>query len=154
MTTSHTPKPPQKQSQPPVGIDLGTTFSAITYLDDQGKPTPIHNNVGEFLTPSCILFDGPDIIIGREAVRSGVITPTAYAECFKRDMGRNRFTNTILSRTVPPEVLSALIIRQLKADAEKVLGEVHRVVITVPAFFDEHRRNATKAAARMAGLEV
>ena len=154
MHRSESPNSPSKNNHPPIGIDLGTTYSAITYLDDDGKPVAIHNNIGEYLTPSCILFDGPDIVIGREANRSSVITPAAYAECFKRDMGRNRYSNTVQSRTVPPEVLSALVIQQLKADAEKVLGSIHRVVITVPAFFDEHRRNATKVAARMAGLEV
>ena len=112
MHRSESPNSPSKNNHPPIGIDLGTTYSAITYLDDDGKPVAIHNNIGEYLTPSCILFDGPDIVIGREANRSSVITPAAYDECFKRDMGRNRYSNTVQSRTVPPEDLSALVIQK------------------------------------------
>jgi molecular chaperone DnaK len=139
---------------PPIGIDLGTTFSAIAYIDKDGRPVSIDNSIGEFLTPSCILIDEGEVVIGREANRASVISPLSYAECFKRQMGTEGNQTSINDNQVPPEVLSALILKQLKSDAERVLGEITEAVITVPAFFDERRRNATKSAAAMAGLEV
>jgi molecular chaperone DnaK len=139
---------------PPIGIDLGTTFSAIAYIDKDGRPVSIDNSIGEFLTPSCILIDAGEVVIGREANRASVISPLSYAECFKRQMGTEGNQTTINDNQVPPEVLSALILKQLKADAERVLGEITEAVITVPAFFDERRRNATKSAATMAGIDV
>jgi molecular chaperone DnaK len=139
---------------PPIGIDLGTTFSAIAYVDKDGRPISIENSVGEFLTPSCILFDAGEVIIGREASRASVVTPLSFAECFKREMGGDDSPKPVNGEQVPPEVLSALILQQLKLDAERILGEITEAVITVPAFFDERRRNATKTAAAMAGLEV
>ena len=139
---------------PPIGIDLGTTYSAIAYIDKDGRPVSLDNSVGEFLTPSCILFDAGEIIIGREASRASVVAPFSYAECFKREMGSEESLQPINNQQVPPEVLSALILKQLKSDAERVLGEITEAVVTVPAFFDERRRNSTKVAAAMAGLEV
>jgi len=138
----------------PIGIDLGTTFSAIAYVDKDGRPVSIENSVGEFLTPSCILFDAGEVVIGREATRASVVAPLSYAECFKRRMGSEGSQNLVNDKEVPPEVLSALILKQLKSDAERILGEITEAVITVPAFFDEQRRNATKSAATMAGLKV
>jgi len=142
------------EKHPPIGIDLGTTYSAIAYIDKDGRPVSLDNSVGEFLTPSCILFESGDVIIGREASRASVVAPFSYAECFKREMGSGGLLKPINNQQVPAEVLSALILKQLKSDAERVLGEIKEAVITVPAFFDERRRNSTKIAAAMAGLDV
>jgi molecular chaperone DnaK len=139
---------------PPIGIDLGTTFSAIAYVDKEGRPVSIDNSIGEFLTPSCILFEAGEVVIGREASRASVVTPLSYAECFKREMGSDSCQINVQDQQVPPEVLSALILKQLKGDAERKLGPITEAVITVPAFFDERRRSATKTAAKMAGLKV
>jgi molecular chaperone DnaK len=107
------------------------------------------------LTPSAILFDRDDIVIGREAARASVMEPDLYAECFKRDIGGSVYHRKIGGVDVPPEVLSALILERLKADAERRLDvPIRRVVITVPAFFDETRRKATQDAGRLAKLEV
>ena len=73
--------------QPPVGIDLGTTFSVLAYIDSTGRPVTVPNGVGDLLTPSAVFFDDNDVIVGREARKSSVINPDAFAECFKRDMG-------------------------------------------------------------------
>jgi len=137
-----------------VGIDLGTTFSVIASLDDAGRPYSLPNGSGDLLTPSAILLEDGALVIGKEAVKSSALFPGAYAECFKRDMGSEQFHRSLCGRIVPPEVLSAFILAQLKRDAEERLGPLTQAVITVPAFFDESRRYATQQAGRLAGLEV
>ena len=139
--------------QPAVGIDLGTTYSVVSYLDPSGRPTTVPNGWGDLLTPSAVLCD-EEIVVGKEAVKSSALTPERYAECFKRDMGGPSFHDKIRGMDVPPEVLSAFVLERLKQDAEQRLGPIRRVVITVPAFFDETRRKATQDAGRLAGLEV
>jgi molecular chaperone DnaK len=140
--------------QPAVGIDLGTTFSVVAYLDDSGRPTTVFNQDGEYLTPSALYFDDDGVIVGREAVKSSPLEPQCYVECFKRDMGADVTRKKIRDHQVPPEILSAFILERLKLDAERQLGPVRQVVITVPAFFDETRRRATQEAGALAGLDV
>lgn len=152
MNTRQPPAPGGKQ--PPVGIDLGTTYSVLACLDATGRPVTVVNGQGDLLTPSAVLCDGDDIVVGREAVRSSSLSPDLYAECFKRDMGEASFRQKIRGIDVPPEVLSAFVLDRLKRDAEQRLGPISRVVITVPAFFDATRRKATQEAGRLAGLEV
>jgi molecular chaperone DnaK (HSP70) len=91
--------------QPPVGIDLGTTYSLIAVLDSTGRPATIPNATGDLLTPSAVFVDQDDVIVGREAVKSAVLAPDAYAECFKRDVGCVYFHRQVHACTVPPEVL-------------------------------------------------
>ncbi len=151
----NTPQPSTPDGkQPPVGIDLGTTYSVLAYLDPTGRPVTVLNGQGDLLTPSAVLCDGDDIVVGREAVRSSSLSPELYAECFKRDMGEASFRQKIRGNDVPPEVLSAFVLDRLKRDGEQRLGPISRVVITVPAFFDATRRKATQEAGRLAGLEV
>ena len=94
-------------AQPTVGIDLGTTYSLIAYLDDAGRPVTIPNEAGDLLTPSAVFVDEDEIIVGKEAVRASVINLAAYAECFKRDMGSVAFRRKVCDRQLPPEVLGA-----------------------------------------------
>ena len=141
-------------SHPPVGIDLGTTYSAIAYLDETGRPTSIANDAGDVLTPSAVSFDGPAVLVGKEAIKQGVFEPEVFADCFKRDIGRREFHRPVAGQRVPPEVLSAFVLKKLKQDAERRLGPIEEAVITVPAFFDETRRRATQEAGRLAGLKV
>jgi len=146
---------PSEVPQPPVGIDLGTTYSVVAHLDSTGRPTTVLNSLGEMLTPSAVLFDRDDLVVGREAVRASAMEPDVYAECFKRDIGGPVYHRKIGGVDVPPEVLSAFILDRLKKDTERRLGApIRQVVITVPAFFDETRRKATQDAGRLAGLEV
>jgi len=140
--------------QPPVGIDLGTTLSVIAYLDPTGRPTSIANNMGDLLTPSAVYVDDDAVIVGKEAVKSSSLAPDRFADCFKRDLGAPFCQRKLHGRDVPPEVLGALVLRQLKRDAERRISGVNKVVITVPAFFDERRRRATQEAGRLAGLDV
>jgi molecular chaperone DnaK len=144
----------EQKTQPPVGIDLGTTYSVIAHLDSSGRPTTLVNNMGDMLTPSAVLIDQSDIVVGREAAKASVVEPHAYADCFKRDVGTAVFRRDVSGVQVPPEVLSGLVLEQLKRDAEQRLGPINQVVITVPAFFDEARRKATQDAGRLAGLDV
>jgi molecular chaperone DnaK len=147
--------PTDRGKQPAIGIDLGTTYSAIAYLDTSGRPTTITNDAGDLLTPSAVAFDRDSVLVGKEAIKSAVFEPAVFADCFKRDMGRREFRREIAGSKVPPEVLSGLILRKLKGDAERRLNcEIREAVITVPAFFDETRRRATQEAGRLAGIEV
>jgi len=138
----------------PVGIDLGTTLSVVAHLDPGGRPVTMSNVAGEMLTPSAILVDDAEIVVGREAVKGSVLAPQNYGDCFKRDMGRQYFRSPIRGIQVPPEVLSAMVLEYLKEGFQRKLGPVTQVVITVPAYFDERRRRATQEAGRLAGLEV
>jgi molecular chaperone DnaK len=137
-----------------IGIDLGTTYSRIACLDSTGQPKCLLNFAGDVLTPSSVFVDDDGVIVGKNAVTGAVSVPENYADCFKRDMGRPTYRHRLHGTQVPPEVLSAMVLEQLKRDAELCLGPVQKVVITVPAYFDELRRKATQDAGRLAGWEV
>ncbi len=140
--------------QIPVGIDLGTTYSAVAYVDEMGRPTTLVNAEGDLVTPSAVLFEGNSVIIGKEALKAVATDAEAVAECAKRDLGHRAFHKLLEGRQYPPEAIQSFILRKLKRDAEHQIGEVKKVVITVPAYFDEVRRKATQDAGHMAGLVV
>ncbi|MCD0459754.1 Hsp70 family protein [Roseiconus lacunae] len=140
--------------QPAVGIDLGTTFSAVAFLDASGKPETIRNSEGDLTTPSAVFFDHNRPIVGIEAVEAGLLEPDRLALYAKRDVGEASYEKQIRGKHLPAEVIEALILRKLKADAELKLGEIEKAVITVPAFFNEPCRKATQDAGRLAGLDV
>ncbi|MGW8256053.1 MAG: Hsp70 family protein, partial [Thermoguttaceae bacterium] len=81
--------------QPPVGIDLGTTYSLAAYVDDSGRPISLPNSWGDLLTPSAVFCDDDVIVVGKEAVKNAALAPDRYAECFKRDMGGISFRHKI-----------------------------------------------------------
>src|SRR5262249_33534587 len=137
-----------------VGIDLGTTYSLVAFVDAQGRPCCIANGHGDLLTPSVVLFDEDGPVVGKEAVRASVMEPERTAECVKRDMGARVYRKKINGEYLPPEVISSMILRSLKADDERELGRIKKAVITVPAYFEETRRRATMDAGKLAGLEV
>jgi molecular chaperone DnaK len=139
-----------------VGIDLGTTFSAIARINDLSKPEIIRNRDGDTVTPSVVLFQGDVPLVGLMAKRSAATAPLDVVQFVKRQMGDPswRFDTTEGER-YSPEQVSALILKRLKEDAEEALGQsVTDAVITVPAYFDDARRRATKDAGRIAGLNV
>lgn len=140
--------------QPPVGIDLGTTFSCVAYLDSYGRPQSIPNAEGDLTTPSVVLFDKDAIVVGKEAVRSAIMEPEKVARFAKRDMGNAAYSKAIGGEQLPPEMIQSLILEKLKRDAELRIGPIQDAVITVPAFFNEPRRKATQDAGRLAGLNV
>src|SRR5262245_13671611 len=146
MMTSH--------SIPAVGIDLGTTFSAVAHLDSTGRPWTIPNAEGDMLTPSVVLFEGESVVVGKEACGAAALEPERIAQYVKRDMGSSVYSKAINGEHLPPELIQSLILAKLKRDAEAKLGPFKKVVITVPAYFNEPRRRATQDAGHMAGLEV
>ena len=141
-------------SEPAVGIDLGTTFSAIAYLDDLGRPQTLINAEGDQLTPSAILFEGDDAIVGKEAVKALATEADDVAQAAKRDLGMRVYHRPLGGREYPPAALQAWILNKLRIDAGRQIGPFSKAVITVPAYFDEVRRKATQDAGYIAGLEV
>jgi molecular chaperone DnaK len=138
-----------------VGIDLGTTNSAIARLDEYQKPVIIPNDMGEPITPSVICFKDGEVIVGREAKELQRAGEPDVAAFFKRQMGMPNFAFYAAGHEYTPVDLSAFVLRKLKRDAEAVLGEaVTDAVITVPAYFKNPQREATIAAGRKAGLHV
>lgn len=138
-----------------VGIDLGTTNSLISYLDDDGNTTMIANEFGDYLTPSVIsLTDDANIIVGKTARERLITHPTSSVANVKRFMGTDKQIK-LGKKTFRAEELSALILRKLKEDAENHFGKrIKEAVITVPAYFNDSQRKATQAAGKMAGLNV
>jgi molecular chaperone DnaK len=137
-----------------IGIDLGTTFSCAARLSKEGIPQTIPNREGELITPSVVVIEEKLAIVGREAKRSECVYPDRTAVCVKRDMGGQAYSRALGGKTYRPEVLSAMILKRLKTDAETRFGPVQEAVITVPAYFDDTRRKATQDAGRIAGLPV
>ena len=138
-----------------IGIDLGTTFSAMAYVDPHGTPVTIPNAEGSLTTPSVVYFEQTgQVIVGADARAAAVEHPELVVECVKREMGERFYSRPIQGRKLPPPAISALILKKLKQDAEAKLGPIDGAVITVPAYFDEGRRQATQAAGEIAGLEV
>src|SRR6202171_2724336 len=140
-----------------IGIDLGTTFSAGAHIDACGKPQIIPNAESERITPSVILFDGESAIVGTLAKNNSVSEPEKIVDFVKREMGKpkEQFHREFGGRLYSAEELSALILKKLKADAEKYLqAPVTDAVITVPAYFNDAERTATITAGELAGLKV
>jgi molecular chaperone DnaK len=137
-----------------VGIDLGTTFSAIATLDDQGHPITLPNRDGDMLTPSAVLLEEDGAVVGQSALDVSLEQPDRVATLVKRRMGQSSLGRLVVGREFRPETISAIILAKLKQDAELRIGPVKKAVITVPAYFDDTRRKATQDAGRIAGLEV
>jgi molecular chaperone DnaK len=140
-----------------IGIDLGTTMSAMAIVDPNlGRPVMIHNHEGQTLTPSAVLVRGEERVVGDSAKRAAIARPDNVFQFIKRAMCEPDFVFTDADeKTHRPEELSALILKKLKQDAEHALGtEVTDAVITVPAYFADLERNRTKQAGAVAGFNV
>jgi molecular chaperone HscC len=137
-----------------IGIDLGTTFSLAAALQG-GKPVVLPNAVGELLTPSAVsLTDDGTVLVGAAARARATTHPTRTALAFKRDMGTDKKWE-LGGRSFTPQELSALVLTSLKRDAEAALGHsVDEAVVTVPAYFGDAQRQATRDAGQIAGLKV
>ena len=137
-----------------IGIDLGTTNSCVAVMEG-GKPTVIANAEGARTTPSIVAFTkNGERIVGEPAKRQAVTNAENTISSIKRDMGTDN-GRTIDGKKYSPQQISAMILQKLKADAEQYLGEkVTEAVITVPAYFNDAQRQATKDAGKIAGLEV
>ncbi len=137
-----------------IGIDLGTTNSLVAYFTEDG-PKIIPNRMGKHLTPSVVSMDEDEqIYVGESAVERMLLHPESAASVFKRDMGSKR-QYPLLHKSFLAEELSSFVLRALKEDAEAYLGEeVTEAVISVPAYFNDARRRATRRAGELAGLKV
>mgnify|MGYP001612178919 CR=1 FL=1 len=136
-----------------IGIDLGTTFSAVAVMEG-GKPNIISNAEGTRTTPSVVHIRDTEIIVGQVARNQAIVDPTHTIRSIKRKMGSNEKVE-IDRKDYTPEQISAMILQKLKRDAEAYLGQtVKNAVVTVPAYFNDAQRQATKNAGEIAGLNV
>lgn len=136
-----------------VGIDLGTTFSAISQIDETGRPSILHNAEGQNITPSCVaIYDG-EIHVGEQARKAWGIDESNVVARFKRDMGSTK-TFDLDGKKFSSTELSAAVLKKLKTDAEAQIGEISEAVVTIPANFSQEAREATMDAAKQAGLNV
>src|SRR5437773_7929602 len=138
-----------------VGIDLGTTNSVVSVLE-AGEPVVIPNAEGSRITPSVVGFSkSGEILVGEVAKRQAIMNPDRTVRSIKREMGRRDWALDIDGKNWTPQEISAQILAKLKRDAESYLGDkVAQAVVTVPAYFDDAQRQATREAGQVAGLEV
>jgi len=155
-TQTHQDTPKEEPSMAKaVGIDLGTTNSVVAVLE-AGEPVVIANAEGQRTTPSVVAFskDDAEVLVGEVAKRQAITNPDRTIRSVKRHMGTN-WTVDIDGKKYNSQEISARTLMKLKRDAEAYLGEaVTQAVITVPAYFDDAQRTATKEAGTVAGLEV
>jgi len=136
-----------------VGIDLGTTYSVIAHLNESGEPVTLPNQEGELSTPSVVLFEGEQPIVGTEALRNSIRYPDRIVENAKRFMGDVGKRWWINGRPYGPIDISSLILKKLLSAAQEKIGPITQAVITVPAQFSDVQRHATVQAGHAAGLE-
>jgi molecular chaperone DnaK (HSP70) len=139
------------------GIDLGTTYSAIAYVDEHGKPVVVPNQESERITPSVVLFDGESVIVGNTAKEAAKVEPHRVVSRVKQNMGDPHFVFEHDGQAYSPEDISSFVLRKVVGDAEVALGgeeKITDVVITCPAYFGTDEREATANAGRLAGLNV
>jgi molecular chaperone DnaK (HSP70) len=137
------------------GIDLGTTYSSIAYVDEYGKPVIIPNAENQRITPSVVFFDGSEIVVGDVAKESAKLYPNEVVSFIKRSMGEANFLYEYDGKNYRPEEISSYILRKVAQDAEQTIGEkIQDVVITCPAYFGINEREATRKAGEIAGFNV
>src|SRR5213596_709324 len=138
-----------------VGIDLGTTNSVVAVLE-AGEPVVIPNAEGSRITPSVVGFSkSAEILVGEVAKRQAITNPDRTVRSIKREMGAKDWSVDVDGKKWTAQEISAQILGKLKRDAESYLGDkVTQAVVTVPAYFDDSQRQATKEAGQIAGLEV
>jgi len=141
----------------PIGIDLGTTFSAVAVVEETGRPRVLPNSAGQFVTPSYVFYKGPDeVVVGQAAKAVAAAKEESVVKYVKRHMSEPDWKfEDAQGMKHSPEEISALILKKLKQDAEAALGEkINEAVITVPAYFGDLERKRTSTAGELAGLSV
>jgi len=137
-----------------LGIDLGTTNSAFAVMEG-GDPEIIVNGEGDRTTPSVVAFNDGEKLVGKPAKNQAVQNPDHTVQSIKRHMGEDDYTAGLEGEEYTPEQVSAMTLQKIKRDAEDYLGEeIEKAVITVPAYFSDRQRQATKDAGEIAGFEV
>ena len=142
-----------EKKQMPIGIDLGTTESVLAYIDQNGNAVAWRPRGASGLHASAVLVKNEQLYVGDDAILEADDQSTLI-DYFKRDMGKGHTSVIVNEVKVPPEVLSGFVLKHLRERAEKSLGEIKDVVVTVPAYFDSKRRQATHEAGRLAGLNI
>jgi molecular chaperone DnaK len=138
-----------------VGIDLGTTYSAVATIDEYGKPIVVKNSDGQTTTPSVVFCDPPNYVVGEVALQATMTDPGRVVQFVKRFMGVKDHRVQLGEHSFSPEFISSLILRKIVQEAESELGDrITQAVITVPAYFTEAQRQATYEAGQLAGLHV
>ena len=138
-----------------VGIDLGTSYSSIAHLDDDGEPVILENSQGRLITPSILLLgDDGRVVVGPSPELVAEEVSERVVLGIKRHMGDNNFELHHEGRRLTPELISSMILTKLRQDAEEQLKPIRNAVITVPYYFNEPKRQATRHAGRIAGLNV
>ncbi len=144
-----------KESKRIFGIDLGTTYSSIAYVDEYGKPVVIPNAENQRVTPSVVFFDGDNVVVGEVAKESARLYPNDVVSFVKRSMGEPNFLFRHNDRSYRAEEISSFVIRKVVQDAEQQLGEkITDLVITCPAYFGINEREATRRAGEIGGFNV
>jgi len=144
-----------EQTKQIFGIDLGTTYSSLAYVDEFGKAVIIPNAENERVTPSVVFFDDDSIVVGDVAKESSKLYPNEVVSFVKRSMGEPNFIFLHNSEEFRAEEISAYVLKKLAQDAEQYLGEaITDVVITCPAYFGINEREATRKAGEIAGFNV
>ena len=137
------------------GIDLGTTYSSIAYVDEFGKAVILPNAENQRVTPSVVFFDGDSIVVGEVAKECARLYPNEVVSFIKRSMGESDFIFEYRGKTYRSEEISSYVLRKVAQDAEAALGEkITDVVITCPAYFGINEREATRVAGEIAGFNV
>ncbi len=136
-----------------VGIDLGTTYSSLAYMDGNFTPRIVPDALGVAAIPSVVCFGEREILVGEAAREQARVRPEQVAQFIKVQMGEN-WRRTFQGYEYTPESISAIILRHLVREAVPQIGPIRKAVITVPAYFTEKRRRATQMAGELAGLEV
>lgn len=138
-----------------VGIDLGTSYSAIARLDDQGDPVMLENAAGRPITPSIVILgDEGRVLVGASPERIAEEMPDRVISGIKREMGNQAYEREHEGRRLTPELISSMILTKLRQDAEQHIDSIRNAVITVPYYFNEPKRQATRHAGRIAGLNI
>jgi molecular chaperone DnaK (HSP70) len=144
-----------KQVKRIYGIDLGTTYSSIAYVDEYGKAVIVPNAENQRITPSVVFFDGDSIVVGEVAKECSKLYPNEVVSFIKRSMGEPDFVFEYDGTSYRPEEISSFILRKVAQDAEQAIGEkITDVVITCPAYFGINEREATRLAGEIAGFNV
>jgi molecular chaperone DnaK len=138
------------------GIDLGTTYSVVAYIDETGRPAVTRNSTGDDTTPSVVFFENEsNVVVGKAAKESAGVFPDQVISLIKREMGNKEYTRTFFEKQYTPPSISAIILGALAKDAEETTHRaVQDAVVTVPAYFGLLEKDATKKAGEIAGLNV
>src|SRR5262245_14836342 len=137
-----------------LGVDLGTTCSAVARIDDVGRSTIVRNAQGDLLIPSIVYFDDDELVFGTAARQGAAISPQRAAECAKRDLGQAHYSRAIGGRLLAAPLVEACLLAKIVADVPPMADTSPAVVLAVPGCFHQGQRAARLQAAEIAGIDL